>query len=51
VGHRSASICHLANIGYWLRRTLKWDPAQEKFVGDEAANKLLSREPRAMWKV
>lgn len=51
VGHRSASICHLANIGYWLRRPLKWDPAQEKFVGDDAANKLLSREPRAKWKV
>jgi predicted dehydrogenase len=51
VGHRSATVCHLANIGYWLRKPLKWDPEQEKFVGDEAANKLLSREPRPMWKV
>jgi predicted dehydrogenase len=51
VGHRSATVCHLANIGYWLRRALKWDPEQEKFVGDDEANKLLSREPRPMWKV
>lgn len=51
VGHRSASVCHLGNIGYWLRKPLKWDPEQEKFVGDEEANKLLSREPRGMWKI
>ena len=51
VGHRSASICHLANIGYRLGRKLKWDAAKELFVGDDAANKELSREPRAKWKI
>jgi len=51
VGHRSATVCHLGNIGYWLRRPLTWDPAKEQFVGDAEANKLLSREPRPMWKV
>ncbi|MDY3550944.1 Gfo/Idh/MocA family oxidoreductase [Gemmata sp. JC717] len=50
-GHRSASICHLGNIGYRLKRKLKWDPAKELFVGDEAANKELSREPRTKWKI
>lgn len=50
VGHRSASICHLANIGYRLGRNLKWDPANEVFKED-AANKELSREPRAKWKL
>jgi predicted dehydrogenase len=49
VGHRSATICHLGNIGYRLRRPLRWDPAQEKFLGDDEANKLLSREMRAPW--
>lgn len=50
-GHRSASICHLGNIGYRLGRKLKWDAAKELFVGDEAANKERSREPRTKWKV
>jgi predicted dehydrogenase len=51
VGHRSASICHLGNIGYRLGRKLNWDPAKEEFVGDSGANKELSREPRGKWKV
>ncbi len=50
-GHRSASVCHLANIGYQLRRKLKWDPSVERFVDDAEANKLTSREPRKQWKV
>lgn len=51
VGHRSASICHLGNIGYRLKRKLAWDPVQERFVGDEEANQWLSREPRPTWQV
>jgi predicted dehydrogenase len=51
VGHRSATVCHLGNIGYRLGRKLKWDPAKEQFVGDAAANKELTREPRTKWKV
>jgi predicted dehydrogenase len=51
IGHRSASICHLVNIGYHLGRKLKWDPAKEQFLGDASANKELSREPRAEWKI
>jgi hypothetical protein len=51
VGHRSASICHLGNIGYRLGRKLKWDPVKELFPDDAAANKELSREPRAKWKI
>jgi predicted dehydrogenase len=50
VGSRSASVCHLANIGYQLRRTLRWDPALERFVDDAEANKLVSRTPREPWK-
>jgi predicted dehydrogenase len=51
VGHRSATICHLGNIGYHLGRKLRWDPAAERFVGDASANKELTREPRAKWKL
>jgi predicted dehydrogenase len=49
VGHRSATICHLANIAYRLRRQLDWDPEREQFVSDDEANALLSREPRPPW--
>jgi predicted dehydrogenase len=51
VGSRSATVCHLANIGYQLRRALRWDPKEERFVDDAEANKLLSREYRAPWKL
>jgi len=50
VGHRSATVCHLGNIGYRLRKLLRWDPVKERF-DDAEANKLVSREPRAKWKL
>lgn len=48
VGHRSASICHLAAIAMRLRRKLHWDAAKEEFVGDGAqeANAFVAREMR-----
>ena len=49
IGHRSASICHLANIGYQLRRALRWDPVEEKFIEDEAANRMINRAMREPW--
>ena len=51
IGHRSATICHLANIGYALRRNLTWDPEKERFVNDDEANKLLDRPMRDPWKL
>jgi predicted dehydrogenase len=48
-GHRSASICHLANIGYRLRRKLTWDPGTERFAGDAEANAQVDPAPRAPW--
>lgn len=50
VGHRSATLCHLANIAMELRRPLRWDPAAEEFLGDEEANRLLTRSPREPWR-
>lgn len=51
IGHRSATICHLGNIGYRLRRPLKWDPAKEQFAGDDEANTLVHREAREKWRL
>jgi predicted dehydrogenase len=48
-GHRTATVCHLANIGYKLRRKLTWDPAKEEFPGDAEANALTTRKPRQGW--
>jgi predicted dehydrogenase len=45
-GHLSAALPHLANIACTIGRTLRFDPAQERFVGDDEANKLLTRQYR-----
>ena len=49
--HRSASICHLANIAMHLGRKLKWDPGAERFVDDAEANALLSRKQREGYEI
>ena len=46
IGHRSISVCHLANITRWVGRRLKWDPAKEQFVGDDEANRFADRPRR-----
>ncbi|MGF1637219.1 MAG: Gfo/Idh/MocA family protein [Cyclobacteriaceae bacterium] len=51
IGHRSASICNLANIGYWLNRPLEFDPSKEVFVKDKEANKLLGRKLRKPYNI
>lgn len=51
IGHRSATVCELGQIGYDLRRPLEWDPVKERFVNDDEANKLLSRPMRDPWKL
>ena len=38
IGHRSASICHIANIAYELNRPVSWNPQDEVFLGDDEAN-------------
>jgi hypothetical protein len=51
IGHRSASLGHLAIIAFRLRRSLKWDPAREEFLGDEEANRLRARAMREPWRM
>jgi hypothetical protein len=51
IGHRAASLGHLANIAFWTGRSLKWDPARERFPDNDAANRLLSRALRAPWRM
>ena len=51
IGHRSATVCHLVNITKRLGRRLRWDPAAERFVGDDQANALLDRPRRRGYKL
>jgi hypothetical protein len=46
-GHLSTSLCHLGNISYRVSRSVTFDGTAERFVGDEEADKLLSRTYRA----
>lgn len=51
-GHRVNSLSHLALASIELGRKLKWNPATEKVIGDDAANQLLKPKPlRTPWKL
>lgn len=49
IGHRTATICQIGMIAFRLGRPLKWDPNTERFVGDDVANRMLSRPMRSPW--
>lgn len=49
--HRAVSACHLGNISCRLQRKLTWDAAKERFVGDDEANSMLSREQREPYQI
>jgi hypothetical protein len=43
-------LCHLGNAAWRLGRTVQFDAKSHRFVGDEAANDLLTRsEYRKPW--
>lgn len=42
---------HLGLTSWRLGRKLQWDAASEKFIGDDDANKLLSRKARKKWEL
>jgi predicted dehydrogenase len=44
--HLASGLAHLGNIAYRTGRTLNFDPATEKFIGDEEANTYLTRPAR-----
>ncbi|MEO5682317.1 MAG: Gfo/Idh/MocA family oxidoreductase [Chitinophagaceae bacterium] len=50
-GHRTSSVCCLANIAYWLRTPLDWDPQKEEFTNSPEANELTKANIRGKWKL
>ena len=51
VAHRAASALLLGGVAKQLGRTLKWDPAAERFSNDDQANRLLSIAKRPPWRI
>jgi hypothetical protein len=47
IAHRSCALVHLAEIALLTRGRLDFDPATERFVDCDEANRLLSKEYRA----
>src|SRR5262249_29900883 len=45
-GHKSTRLCHLGNIAYRVRRTLRFDTQTETLLDDPGANRLLGRTYR-----
>lgn len=46
VGASSVAICHLLNVAYRLRRELRWDPKNWRFLNDDEANALCDYQRR-----
>jgi hypothetical protein len=48
-GHRSCTIVNLAKISWQLGRRIAFDPATQRCIHDEAANRLINPPLRAPW--
>lgn len=48
-GHLSTNVSLLGMLSMKLGRSVEWDGANERIIGDEEANKLLRREYRGDW--
>ena len=46
IGHRACSVCLISHIAMKIPGILKWDPKAERFIDNDAANEMLSREQR-----
>lgn len=50
-GHRSCTLVNLGKTALRLGRKLDFDPETQRFVGDEAANRLINQPMRAPWHI
>ena len=46
IGHRACTVCLISHIAMKIPGILRWDPANERFIDNEGANALLSRDQR-----
>jgi hypothetical protein len=50
-GQAASTLGNVCDISLRLGRKLKWDPAQDRFLGDDEANAMLSRPHRSPWEI
>ncbi|OGD08889.1 MAG: oxidoreductase [Candidatus Aminicenantes bacterium RBG_13_62_12] len=50
-GHHSCTLVNLAKIAVRLGRGLRFDPAAQRFINDEEANRLVDEPMRAPWQL
>lgn len=50
-GHRSCNLINLGIASVRLGRSLQFDPDTQRFVGDEAANRMIDQPMRAPWRI
>jgi hypothetical protein len=48
-GHYATTLGNVSDISLRLGRKLKWDPQNDRFIGDDQANAMLSRAERSPW--
>jgi hypothetical protein len=48
---RSDTISHLSDLCIRLGREIRWDPQQERIVGDAEARRMLNRPMREPWRL
>jgi len=49
LAQRAHTMIHCANLCLRLGRKVRWDPAAERFIGDDDANRMLCRTMRTPW--
>ncbi|MHC4743999.1 MAG: hypothetical protein ACYS8Z_18940 [Planctomycetota bacterium] len=50
-GHKASYLGLITDIAARVKRKIKWDPVKERFVGDDEANRMLSRPMRSPWRL
>ncbi len=50
-GHAASTLGNVSDIALRLGRRLKWDPTQDRFVGDAEANAMLTQADRSPWTI
>ena len=51
IGHRSTATCLIGNIALRTGMKLRWDADRERFTNSDEANRMLTREYRAPWRL
>ncbi len=51
IGAHTTNLCNLVNLAYYHGHPMKWDPAQESFVGGTGDSAWLDVPRRAPWKL